>query len=120
MPAAMPAEIAERLSDHAEETTAAEEEQAIRSIRDDFLLLGDCYPPKGGKDCVSAGEIAMHYLDEEELENVLSAVTYGCGDFMDSRQRYVETLVREKADEYLRKAHPFLIERRVEELREDD
>lgn len=116
----VPAEIAERLSDSLPDTTDAEEAEAIRSIIEDYLLLGDIYPPKGGRDCVSAGEIAMHYMDEDDIENALSALAYGCGDFLDSRQRFVETLVRDNAEEYLRKAHPLLIERRIEELHEDE
>jgi len=46
---AVPADVAERLSDRADDITRADEARAIRSILDDYLLLGDCYPPRGGK-----------------------------------------------------------------------
>jgi hypothetical protein len=115
----VPAELAEVQSDVAGDITDADEQEAIQSIIDDYLLLGDMYPPKGGREVVTAGMVAMEYMDEEDIENALSALTYGCGDFLDSRQRYVETLVRDNAEKYLRAKHPNLIERMIEELRPD-
>ena len=120
MPSAMSAELAEKLSDRAADVTDADIDRAITAIIEDHLLLGYCYPRKGGKNCVVAGMIVQDCADFEDIECMLTALVYGCGDQLDKWQRYAESIVKEHGPRYLREHRYELIERMIEEMAEED
>lgn len=112
----VPADIAERLSDQPVDVTDATEDEAITAIVEDHLLLGYCYPRKGGKDCLTAGMVVQEYAEADEIEAMLTSLVYGCGEPMDRWQRYAEAIVKDSAPKYLREKCPDLIERMQEEM----
>ena len=116
MPSAMPAELAERLSDNSVDVTDADEEEAITAIIEDYLLLGMSYPRKGGRDCITAGWIVHECAEVDEKEAMLTALVYGSGEQHYRWQKYAEDIVKEHGPRYLREHRPMLIERMQEEM----
>ena len=114
----IPAEIAERLSDQdVGEMTSREEREAVRSIIEDYLLIGWTYPRHGIK-VADAGAFLRERLSEDELDKTLRLMTYGCGmEFREQASR-LERICVVELPEWLRKNFPDLIEQRADELLE--
>lgn len=121
MPAAMPAELAERLSDQPVDVTDATEDEAITAIIEDYLLLGDMYP-RSGRGALSAGELVMECATDANKQFFCDALVYDGRDGMvlyDAQQKAIQ-IVREEGPKYLREHRPDLIERMQEEMRGDE
>lgn len=118
MPSAMPAELAERLSDQPVDVTDATEDEAITAILDNYLSIGDMYPRTGGRRCVSAGEVVADYADFEDVENMLSALVYDGRDglALERAQERARDILKAHGPDYLRTKYPDLIERMQEEM----
>ena len=111
----VPADIAERISDQADEYTDAELDAAAAAIREDYLLLGYTYPRGGSREYVTAGEVVMRNTETCDLEELLTTIVS-----RNTNMRYeVVQTVETFAVEYLRKAHPLLVERMAEAMREE-
>lgn len=113
----MPAELAEKLSDHpGDDVTDSDEREAIKSIINDFLLCGKCYPPRGGRQVIDAATVLRESADEEEINAMLAALMWGHEERLDYWRGYAQRLVEESAGRVLRDQFPALIERRIEEM----
>jgi hypothetical protein len=116
----VPAEIAELASDCLPETTEAEEQEAVDSIIDDYLLCGQMYPARGGRLVATTGEYLQLVLDEEDIESLLTAIVNRDTERLSDKATDLIALCREGLPAWLRKNKAYLIERRVEELQPDE
>jgi hypothetical protein len=120
MPGAMPAELAERLSDaNVHEVTKLEEADAVKSIIDDYLLVGDTYPRIRifGKRCIDLGTFLHRELDADTIEAVLAGVAaldVAGSDLPLRLRRFVE----EQATAWIRKHYADLVQERAEDMRD--
>ena len=94
---------------------------AAQSILDDYLLSDCLYPPRGGRECVSIGDFLLPELDDDDLSNALAALVAGDPE----RRLTVADRLRGRCDvvsvsAWLEDKHPLLIERRMDELDEEE
>lgn len=117
MPSAMPAELAERLSDQPVDVTDATEDEAITAIIEDHLLDGDMYP-KNGRRALSAGDIIAECSDDDDKRFFFDALIYDGrdGERLENAQRKAKEIVKEEGPKYLREHRHDLIETMLEEM----
>ena len=110
----------DRSMDKADATFDAFKERAVQSIIEDFLLVGWSYPRIGGRRSITAGKVLVKYLDGDDLDWLLDCLVYGHGESIEKAREFSETAVRQWAPTLLEGDYEDLIERRVEELEEDE
>ena len=118
MPGAMPAELAERMSDVGDDITDTDELDAVRSIVDDYLTVGLSYPRRGFPR-VNAGDFIVEELDEDALGIALTYLIFGTDTQRSDKALELSNLCEEKLERWLREKHSNLVEQRIEELMED-
>ena len=106
--------------DVADSTFDTFKERAVQSIIEDFLLVGWSYPRNGGRRSITAGKILVKYLEGDDLDWLLDCLVYGHGASIERAREFSEAAVRQWAPTLLEDDFEDLIERRVEELEEDE
>lgn len=98
----------------------AEHDDAAQSIIDDYLSMGESYPPKGGPEFVTMGNFLMATLEEDDIAPALDAIASGDPDRLESlKHRFWNLAGDGDLVHWLGEKHPELVNRRIQELREE-
>lgn len=104
----------------------AELDDAAQSIIDDYLSMGERYPSaQGATETVTMGEFILSTFEnsqrgDEDIANALNAIACGSNEQLVSLQsRYWNLAGDGDLVRWLREKRPNLVQRRIEELREE-